>query len=244
MKIYRLQDVLLLFLCVMCTGCQDSSVVIQPPSVKIKKSLDTDIYYKKQAQQKSTSNSLMEKRYGSLMTNPEVHIGDILTVMIDTNEHIINSNDVQLNKDASSLGVSSFAGPEFIWDDDETQATMNNLGNLFQKTLNTPARHQKGNGSFAQNNSIKGLTLSVQVIEKMPSGILKIHGTRELSIDDEFYVIELHGYVQPRKITPDNMVLFKDVAHSKLTMLNEGNMTRSYKPSWLGRLWNKVGDIF
>lgn len=76
-------------------------------------------------------------------------------------------------------------------------------------------------GSFAsQAQERKNLsvitTIACRVVEVSPTGLLRIEGSQEFTIDKRKQSVKLSGWVRPTDISPNNTVLSTQVAEARL----------------------------
>lgn len=95
-------------------------------------------------------------------------------------------------------------------------------------------------GGRTQRNGKLLAQISVNVIEVLASGDLKIQGDQLLSINDEQQKIRLEGNIRPQDISDTNIVLSTRISNAKITYLGDGDLSERQKRGW----WRKVLDLF
>ena len=78
------------------------------------------------------------------------------------------------------------------------------------------------------------------VAEVLPSGILRIEGTKIISVNNEEQIMVLTGLIRPRDITSDNEVDSTRVANMRIDYYGRGDIGDAQRQGWLGQLVRKV----
>jgi flagellar L-ring protein precursor FlgH len=97
----------------------------------------------------------------------------------------------------------------------------------------------KGEGETTRRDSLTG-SLSAMVAEVLPSGILRIEGTKIISVNNEEQIMVLTGLVRPRDITSDNEVDSTRVANMRIDYYGRGDIGDAQRQGWLGQIIRKV----
>ncbi len=97
----------------------------------------------------------------------------------------------------------------------------------------------KGEGETTRRDSLTG-SLSAMVAEVLPSGILRIEGTKIISVNNEEQIMVLTGLVRPRDITSRNEVDSTRVANMRIDYYGRGDIGDVQRQGWLGQLVRKV----
>ena len=119
------------------------------------------------------------------------NVGDILTVVIAENTTAQASANTKTSVDES---VNTLTGAGI-------------LQRLF-RDLSLSAGNTRGSNGAGQTSRTGSLTttLSVQVKEALPNGVLRIEGSRLITINKETQRVTLSGLVRPEDITLDNAI--------------------------------------
>lgn len=88
----------------------------------------------------------------------------------------------------------------------------------------------------AQKERLTG-RISVRIVEKTPSGMLKIMGERKLGVNGEDNLMQLEGYVRQRDITTANTIFSYNIADAKITYRKSGITNRFLKPGTMSKLF-------
>jgi flagellar L-ring protein precursor FlgH len=150
------------------------------------------------------------------------NVGDILTVTISESTTAKATADTNVKKDES---VSGFAS--------------SGLFQRFFRDLNLSAssnRNASGSGSTSRTGSLV-TTLSVQVKEILPNGILRIEGSRLITINKETQRVTLTGMVRPEDITLDNAIPSNLIASAEVKYDGKGIIADTQKQGILTRIF-------
>jgi flagellar L-ring protein precursor FlgH len=79
-------------------------------------------------------------------------------------------------------------------------------------------QHQGSFSSQAQERKNLSVitTIACRVVEVSPTGLLRIEGSQEFTIDKRKQIVKLSGWVRPTDISPNNTVLSTQVADARL----------------------------
>jgi flagellar L-ring protein precursor FlgH len=79
-------------------------------------------------------------------------------------------------------------------------------------------QHQGSFSSQAQERKNLSVitTIACRVVEISPTGLLRIEGSQEFTIDKRKQIVKLSGWVRPTDISPNNTVLSTQVADARL----------------------------
>ncbi|GBC99021.1 Flagellar L-ring protein [bacterium HR17] len=125
-------------------------------------------------------------------------VGDIVTVLVTQTAVASATSQTQTQK---QINVQTQAG-----------------AGVFSFIPQAGLQHQ---GSFAsQAQERKNLsvitTIACRVVEVSPTGLLRIEGSQEFTIDKRKQSVKLSGWVRPTDISPNNTVLSTQVAEARL----------------------------
>ena len=97
--------------------------------------------------------------------------------------------------------------------------------------------YNQGQGETVRAGSLTA-RLSVQVVEVLPGGILRIEGKQTIVVNGEKQQLTVTGLVRSRDVRPDNTVLSTYVANAEIQLTGEGSLNEKQKPGLLSRLFN------
>jgi len=98
----------------------------------------------------------------------------------------------------------------------------------------------KGEGKTSKKGSLK-TKMTVQIIDKTPSGDLVIEGSRVIKINGEQEVFVLSGTVRPQDIMANNVVYSYQIYNSKIVFEGKGDISDSQSKGLISRV---LGWIF
>lgn len=93
-------------------------------------------------------------------------------------------------------------------------------------------------GEATRQNRFQG-EMSVRVVGLEPSGLLRIEGTKVISVDDHSEELTLTGFLRPEDISPQNLVDSWRIADAELVYTSEGNLSQP-KGGMLGKILGKI----
>ncbi len=181
------------------------------------------------------SGSIWQESTGSLFTAKKAtQVGDILTVAIY--EQASAEKEAATSTDRSSsaaLGVPNLFGLE--------KSLISKNPNMdASKLLSASSSNEfQGSGSTSREEKLSA-TLTTQVVEVLPSGNLRILGSKTVRVNQEDQVIRLSGIVRSEDITASNMIDSKYVLDAKIEYLGKGVITDKQKPGWGIRLMDTI----
>jgi len=147
-----------------------------------------------------------------------INVGDILTVLVAESTSAKSSvgtnakNKTNLSFSANTLTAKADAG----------------LG-------------MEGGASGEGNTSRQGqlkTVVSVQVVEKLPNGYLKVIGNQEAIINNDKQLIQISGYVRPDDISYDNTIYSYRLADAKIQINGKGVANDAQKLSVFYKLFH------
>jgi flagellar L-ring protein precursor FlgH len=74
--------------------------------------------------------------------------------------------------------------------------------------------------------------VTCQVIEVLPNGNLRIHGTKQVRVNRETQYLLIDGVVRPRDILLDNTVLSDLIAEARIEFTGAGVLADKQGPGW------------
>ena len=154
-------------------------------------------------------------------------IGDILTIAIEENTDVANSDSRALNKTTSTSGSGGFAYSGFGSSGDAT-ASINS----------DSERDFEGDSNFSSDRQFLD-RFSVTVVDVLPNGNLVISGLREVLVEGDHRRLALSGIVRGDDIRSDNSVQSSNVARLQIRYLGSGQETKFTNQGWLGKRLNK-----
>ncbi len=150
------------------------------------------------------ANSLWDDSGSMFSDNKAVEEGDILTVLITEDA----TASQQAATDASQDNQAEIGAGTGILD------FINAFG--YEQSDSTSA-----DGSTTRSGDLTA-EMTVQIMEVLENGNLKVNGTKRLRINDETQEIELTGIIRPEDISPDNTIESNYVADADISYDGQG----------------------
>ncbi|MGM0471958.1 MAG: flagellar basal body L-ring protein FlgH [Bacillota bacterium] len=95
----------------------------------------------------------------------------------------------------------------------------------------------EADGSNSQSGSLNA-RITVEVVEVLPNGNLKVAGTKEITVNSENQEIKVSGIVRPDDVTLQNTVMSTQIANSQIEYVGEGAIGDKQEPGILSKLLN------
>lgn len=155
-------------------------------------------------------------------------IGDILTIQINENTDVANSDSRDLSK-----GTSNSASAGFSYSGNPSS------GSASASINSDSARDFAGATNFSSDRRFID-RFSVTVVDVLQNGNLVVAGTREVLVEGDRKRLTVSGIVRPFDILGDNSVRSGNVANLSITYVGEGQEQAFTRQGWLGRRINKL----
>ncbi len=155
---------------------------------------------------------------------------DIVTIAINDNTIGQKRGDTQTKTQFDLLaGITNFFGIEGDW-------ASNNEG-LSPEALiqaNTESEY-KGTANIQRQGSLQA-QLSAVILEVLPNGVLRLEGSKIVSINTEEEIMVISGLVRQRDISSDNRVDSNRIANMRIDFYGHGSLSEAQSPGWGARL--------
>lgn len=145
-------------------------------------------------------------------------VGDLLTVIIVQQSSATTS---ATHATAKGTNVSSDAGTGWF-------SGFTGLGVKADRST-------AGSGSAASSTQLTD-RLTVQVVEVMPNGNLRVQGTRSIQLEKDEMTLTFSGIVRQEDIAPDNSITSIQVADQQVDATGNGPIAEKQRPGLLSRL--------
>ena len=147
--------------------------------------------------------------------------GDVLTVVLLETTQARKSADTNINK-SSSVDIPNFT-----------------IGNssIDANTSISADRGFKGGAISTQQNALQG-ALTVIVQEVLPNGLLRVHGEKNLNLNQGEEFLRVAGFVRPEDIDAENRISSQRVANARIAYTGRGSLADSNQAGWLTRFFN------
>ncbi len=160
------------------------------------------------------------------------NVGDLLTVVINEQSEVDNSEDKDMSKksDMSATGTFSASAGGGL---QNKESSANGL------ISGSSARNFKGSASYKDSREYTD-NITVTVVDVLPNGNLVISGRRSMMIAGEARTLALSGVVRPIDLGPDNKVNSKYVADLRTVYEGDGPSRRFVRQGWFSKAANKL----
>lgn len=97
----------------------------------------------------------------------------------------------------------------------------------------------EGEGETKRSGNMKA-KISAVIMEVFPNGLMRIEGTKIVSIDSEEEVIVISGLIRPRDVDSDNQVDSSKIANMRIDFFGRGLLTEHNKPGYGARIFEYI----
>jgi flagellar L-ring protein precursor FlgH len=169
------------------------------------------------------ADSLWSDRSNSLFSAKQRNfdIGDLITILI-----IEQATASQQAETKNNEGGKLSAGPGTGL----LQQIFPTLGGSWDSTSN-------GKGTTTRGGSLKA-TISVQVKDIYPNGILVLEGRQVIRVNKEEQVIIITGNVRPDDVSSDNSVYSTRIANAIIEFQGKGSVSETQQPGILSKIFH------
>lgn len=158
--------------------------------------------------------------------------GDLVTIVINENTDVDNSDSRNLNKTNNTgfkLDFNGAAGGDIGSQSGTATIDANQSSN----------RSMNGNTSYSSDRDFSD-RVTVSVLQVMPNGNLIIGGSRRILVEGDERILTLRGIVRALDINPDNTVPSRLIADLHVFYEGNGPESRFVNQGWFSRCFNKV----
>jgi flagellar L-ring protein precursor FlgH len=164
-----------------------------------------------------------------------LHPMDVITVTIKETTRGNKKAETDAKSEYSLVaGIKSLFG----WETKTLAANNTSLDPTSLISASTEAEF-KGDGETKREGSLIG-TISAVIMERMPNGLLRIEGTKIVSLNDEEEVMVLSGLVRTRDITATNEIDSSRIANMRIDFYGRGLVSDHNAPGWGTKLFEKI----
>ncbi len=151
------------------------------------------------------------------------NVGDVLTVVLQERTSATKSASTSTSK-SQSIGIDV---PNFFGQVPVPENFSADVGS---------DRDFEGSGNTSQSNQLSG-QLTVQVVERLNGGVLRIAGKKRLRLNQGVETLQLTGLVRPEDISPTNTVDSQRIANADISYSGRGAVADSNAQGWLARFF-------
>jgi flagellar L-ring protein precursor FlgH len=171
------------------------------------------------------SQPLQAEKVTSLFITPRASkVGDTLTVIISEFSTASHTAKTGFKKGTETAGEIDLPSP---------------TGGLPAWEWNYSTDYQ-GSGLTQRKGSLVA-RLTVEVVEILPNGNLRIKGGKRVKINEEEQIIYLEGIVRPQDIGENNTISSVNIAQASIKYQGRGPVSEGRRPGLISRLLNWLG---
>jgi flagellar L-ring protein precursor FlgH len=177
-------------------------------------------------------------------------VGDIVTVQIEERANATNEASTELERESTTdasldsdialqtlitrpvLNLLNFLGFTDQRSDESPSGPVDIV------TASTSADYD-GKGKLERKATFT-TTVACMVTDVTSSGLLRVEGTRNMTINNETQVIRLAGYVRPEDVRIDNTVPSSLIASADIYYSGAGVLSEDQRVPWLQRVFKRV----
>lgn len=160
---------------------------------------------------------------------------DIVTIIINEKSEGKKKADTEATTEYSvSAAISKFFGIET-----KTWAANNEALDPTALVNATTSKEFEGEGTTNRSGQLKA-RISAVILEVLPNGLLRVEGTKIVSINAEEEVMVLSGLIRPRDVTAANEVDSNRIANMRVDFYGRGLIASQQTPGWGARIFDFV----
>jgi len=187
-------------------------------------------------QQMKCSGSLWENGgpLTDLFVNPKARrVGDIVTISIVESSSASNKASTDTSRKSSVSGsIESLFNLENRFSDSSGFNPFSSVKGGLESTFS-------GSGATDRSGALTAY-ITARVTEILPNGNLRIAGSREVAVNNERQFITLSGFVRPRDISSDNVILSTFISDAKIAYSGSGIVSDRQRTGWMARAFDTI----
>ncbi|MFN8388905.1 MAG: flagellar basal body L-ring protein FlgH [Bdellovibrionota bacterium] len=159
---------------------------------------------------------------------------DVITIIV--NESSVGSKKTKANAEGKYSLLASIAhllGFEAGW-----ESNNNGLSSEALVQASTESKYE-GKGEMKREGALKA-ALSAVIMEVLPNGLMRIEGSKIVSVDDEEEVMVISGLVRSRDINSQNQIESNRVANMRIDFYGKGTIAQTQSPGWGARIFSAI----
>ncbi|OVE80207.1 hypothetical protein BVY02_01015 [bacterium J17] len=160
---------------------------------------------------------------------------DLITIIVNENSEGKKEADTETGRENSVLaGISSFFGLETsIW------AANNEALNPAQLIQANTTTEFEGEGETERKGTLRA-KISAVIMEILPNGLMRVEGTKIISVNQEEEVMVISGLVRMRDISSMNEVDSGRIANMRIDFYGRGLINDQQSPGWGSRVFDWI----
>jgi flagellar L-ring protein precursor FlgH len=160
---------------------------------------------------------------------------DVLTITINDNTKGSKKAETETSNEFDLLaGITEFFGIETSkWAANNTSLDPTQLINASTKV------EFEGTGETEREGRLSG-QISAVIMEVFPNGLLRVEGTKIVSINAEEEVMVISGLIRPRDISASNQVDSNRIANMRIDLYGRGIVGDEQTPGWGAKIFKFI----
>lgn len=146
--------------------------------------------------------------------------GDIITILVRENIDAQTQANTNTKKESDVSANAPIAGNPFLVARPPDGLNIINPGELPNWQIEMENEHRT-QGRTQRNNRLV-TTIAARVVEVQPNGLVRIEGSKKVTVNREDSLVRIAGVIRTRDVTPDNTVLSTQVADAEIELQGKG----------------------
>lgn len=161
--------------------------------------------------------------------------GDILTVVIEIDDRAEISNSTSRSRSGSEsaqlpslLGIPQRIAPILPLDID------------FASPLETASQSESSGDGQVRRNERLTLRVAATVVDVLANGVLRVHGSQEVRVNNEIRELLVSGFVRPEDISRQNEITYDRIASARISYGGRGLISDVQQPRYGQQIIDRV----
>ncbi len=160
---------------------------------------------------------------------------DVITILVkETQEGKKKAETDTETKFSLEAAIKEFFGLE-------TKKWTSNNASLDPSELISATTNNKfeGTGETTRSGSLRG-NISAVIMEVLPNGLLRIEGSKIISVNSEEEIMVISGLVRQRDVLATNEVASSRIANMRIDFYGQGVVADKQSPGWGARIFDTI----
>ena len=168
-------------------------------------------------------------------------IGDIVTIKVVESSSASNEANTSTERDSSlTAKIDAFLGLEKKYTDPAHPGySAGRNFNPFGEINGGMTSAFEGSGATSRSGDLTAF-ITARVTDITPTGNLRIEGSREVEVNNEKQFITISGFVRPRDIASDNVVISTFISDARIAYTGDGVIDDRQRPGWMSNFVNTI----
>lgn len=159
---------------------------------------------------------------------------DVVTILVSESQEGRKKAETNTKGEFSlTAAIKSFFGFEKSWESNNDDLKSTSLVDASTDT------EFKGKGETKRSGSLTG-KLSAVILETLPNGLLRLEGSKIISVNNEEEIMVISGLVRARDIDAQNRVESSRIANMRIDFYGRGVVNDQQGPGWGARVFEAV----